>query len=158
MSVKTMPIIDDLLIPEEVDWGNYSSSLDLLYAYNKFNGKNYIQIYENFKHSPTECCFELYYMPIKPFQYYALALSGYILSEAFTNIFKFDLVNCFLWQVERILNDKPEYIIPIWRQIEIVSDKILSDKIFSDYDDEIFYEQCDQILRNRLAYKEYAEK
>ncbi|MDE2420752.1 MAG: hypothetical protein KGO49_06165 [Gammaproteobacteria bacterium] len=150
-----MQIIDNLPIPTDEDWGDYSSNLDLLYIYNKFNGKSYLQVYENFKRSPTECCFELYYMPIKPFQYYTLALSTYILSELFTDVYKFDLVNCFLWQIQRILNDKPEYITPIWNTIETTSNKIMNNKFFADYDDQTHGEQCDQISKNRLAYKEH---
>ena len=60
-------------------------------------------------------------MPLKPFQYYMVAITRYICTTEFKSTIDFSTssdINFFLWRVMTLLTDKPGFILSIWDEID----------------------------------------
>ncbi len=124
-------MIDKNAIPTAADWGDYEADLDTKWAFGEFNQKNFAEAVALYVHCASATCENLSYMPIKPFQYYTVAISRYIRSPEFKSTIDFRTssdIDFFLWRVITFLTDKPDFILPIWDEIDAALDKIAAMK------------------------------
>jgi hypothetical protein len=75
--------MQELIIPDESDWENYWDDLDAKYAYKNFFGKSNEQMQKEFKRNVLGRKSDIFWMPIKPFQYYIFGLCDYVLKKDF---------------------------------------------------------------------------
>jgi len=158
-------MIDEHAIPTIAEWGDYEADLDTKWTFDKFNQKNFAEAAALFASCASATCEDLGYMPLKPFQYYMTAITRYISSEGFKNtldLFTDDAIYFFFCRVVDMLGNKPDFILPIWHDVDAALTKIAAmkpQKFCADCDDEPenydlvgLAELQDDLLNVRLAY------
>ncbi len=101
-------------IPTEQDWENYWDDLDAKWAHKVFAGKSNDEVQVAFRNCVIEKMSDLWFMPIKPFQYYMYGFKQFIDKGKFDDEFDAsDAVSCFINLVANVLEEKPGYIKPI---------------------------------------------
>lgn len=132
----------------DTDWLGYNEyDLDEGYAHGVYFGLSYQDFLKNIENqSIQERCFELRYLPLIPFKYYALIFIKFFLSQ------DFDLKN---WQNEYILetflsmiisrSENDKFLVEIWDNLEVLLKLIESDKKYSLYEEETYEELIERI-------------
>jgi hypothetical protein len=110
--------MQELNVPNESDWENYLDDLDTKYTYKNFFGKSNEQMQALFKMNIMAFAGDLYWMPIKPFQYYILGYRDFVLKRDFESLDSPDAASIFLNLIYKHLEKNQHFVIPIFNQIK----------------------------------------
>jgi hypothetical protein len=147
-------------IPTDSDWEDAAEAddLDLPYAYQAFGGKSNSEIQPLLKADPLERSFEIWAMPIKPFQYYILGFRDFVLSRDFEFLTGSDAASGYLRLVQRKLKTHPHFIAPIFPSLAQSIEYISNNQSNYDADLDIygdFRELANEIF---VLYKQFIER
>jgi hypothetical protein len=141
----------NLQIPSEQDWGNYKSDLDQKYAYQEFFGKNLDQAMSRFEQCVIEATDELRFMPSVPFRYYLLAFKNYVTSkQVLKSSMASDAASCFLNLIKKKLQEDPESIKPVMKDLLPAVEYVATNQKTFDADIDIygdFTKELSEIMR-----------
>ena len=127
-------------IPSETDWEDVQNSndLDAGYAYKIFFGKSLSEVQPDFARNPIERCDELRFMPKIPFQYYILAFRDFVINVNKLDDWKSDAASCFISLIAEILENKPEFIAPVYYELEASLEFISQNQGLYEADEDIY--------------------
>lgn len=127
-------------IPSEYDWEGVmnSNDLDAAYAYKMFFGKSLLEVQPDFARNPIERTDELRFMPKVPFQFYIFAFRDFVVNIDKLDDWKSDAASCFISLAEEMLENKPDFIAPIYHKIEASLEFISQNQSLYDADEDIY--------------------
>ncbi|MFS1423238.1 hypothetical protein [Shewanella sp. 10N.286.48.B5] len=127
-------------IPSETDWEDVQNSndLDAGYAYKIFFGKSLSEVQPDFARNPIERFDELRFMPKIPFQYYIFAFRDFVINVDNLDDWTSDAASCFLSLIAEILENKPEFIAPVYYELEANLEFISQNQGLYEADEDIY--------------------
>jgi hypothetical protein len=145
-------------IPSEKDWGNYKADLDQEDAHKVFSGKTLEEVIPDFERSVIERTAELRFMPAVPFRYYMLAFRNFVLSPSLFEINYGwgapDAASCFLDLVVEKLEEAPEVIGPIMRELIPAIEHVALNQVLYEADEDIYGSFTEKLARIHELYKD----
>jgi hypothetical protein len=139
-------------IPSEQDWEgvNNSYDLDAAYAYKVFFGKSIAETQIDFARNPIERTDELRFMPKMPFQYYIIAFRDFVIDIDKLDDWKSDAASCFISLAEEMLENKPDFIVPVYHKLESSLKFIAQNQSLYDADEDIYGSFQSTIMRIKV--------
>ena len=127
-------------IPSEQDWEgvNNSYDLDAAYAFKMFFGKSIAETRADFARNPIERTDEIRSMPKIPFQYYIIAFRDFVRDVDKLDDWKSDAASCFISLVEEMFENKPDFIVPVYHELEPTLKFISQNQGLYDADEDIY--------------------
>jgi hypothetical protein len=131
--------VNEMKIPDESDWENYWDDLDTKYAYKQFFGKSNEEMQPYFEENVMLFSEDIYWMPIKPFQYYIFGFRDFVLTKAFRlDSFGSDAASIYLGVILDHLEKNPSFVTPIFDQLKESIDYVAKNQVLYDANEEIY--------------------
>jgi hypothetical protein len=143
-------------VPTENEWENYKEDLDTKYAHDLFIGKTNEQMLSEYKDRVLARSEDIYWMPIKPFQYYIFGFRDFVIQQDFGICEGSDAASSFLNLVIYKLEKKPEFILSVLPEIMKDIDFIANNQELFDADEDIYGSFKDKLQEIKRLYKNKA--
>ena len=108
----------DMKIPGENEWRGWEENLDSQYSYKRFFGRSNESMQPDFKYNVVERSDDIRWMPKEAFQYYILGLRDFVMSDNHGWLQNSDAASCYMELVLSTLSTTPDFIRPIYKQLE----------------------------------------
>lgn len=143
-------------VPTENEWENYKEDLDAKYAHDLFIGKTNEQMLPEYKDRVLARSEDIYWMPIKPFQYYIFGFRDFVIQQDFGICESSDAASSFLNLVIYKLEEKPEFILSVLPELMKDIEFIANNQELFDADEDIYGSFKDKLQEIKRLYKNKA--
>ena len=108
----------EMKIPGENEWSGWEDNLDSQYSYKRFFRRSNESMQQDFKYNVIERSDDIRWMPKRAFQYYILGLRDFVMGDDHGWLQNSDAASCYIELVLSTLSMHPEFIKPIYKQLE----------------------------------------
>lgn len=123
-------------IPNDLEWGDYRSDLDLKYAHNLYGGLSTDEAQQHFITAPIERVSELQFAPFNIFKYYVFCFTGFLTSPESRD--EADMASVFLNWVYEMAKKHPAELSEFYSSIESAVNHVSDNQSFYDADLDIY--------------------